>query len=86
MTTCRASRRDMSRFEHCLLKSTASSRKSRLILVGPRPTPHYPRSPSTMLDGPLLSHHDFLLQRMIGAGQMGKVYQSWQHSAVVPSQ
>ena len=24
--------------------------------------------------GPLLSHQDFLLQRMIGAGQMGKVY------------
>ena len=28
------------------------------------------------LDGPLLSHRDFLLQRMIGAGQMGKVYQA----------
>jgi tRNA A-37 threonylcarbamoyl transferase component Bud32 len=33
------------------------------------------------LDGPLLSHHDVLLQRMIGAGRMGKVYQAWQHSA-----
>jgi eukaryotic-like serine/threonine-protein kinase len=32
-------------------------------------------------DGPLLSYRDFLLQRMIGAGQMGKVYQSWQRSA-----
>ena len=31
--------------------------------------------------GPLLSHHDFDLQRMIGAGQMGKVYLAWQHSA-----
>jgi tRNA A-37 threonylcarbamoyl transferase component Bud32 len=31
--------------------------------------------------GPLLSHKDFLLQRMIGAGCMGKVYQAWQHSA-----
>ena len=29
--------------------------------------------------GPLLSHQDFLLQRMIGAGRMGKVYQAWQH-------
>jgi tRNA A-37 threonylcarbamoyl transferase component Bud32/DNA-directed RNA polymerase specialized sigma24 family protein len=28
-----------------------------------------------------LSHRDFLLQRMIGAGRMGKVYQAWQHSA-----
>ncbi len=32
------------------------------------------------LHGPLLSHHDFLLERMIGAGQMGKVYRAWQHS------
>jgi eukaryotic-like serine/threonine-protein kinase len=31
--------------------------------------------------GPLLSHQDFDLQRMIGAGQMGKVYRAWQHSA-----
>ena len=31
--------------------------------------------------GPLLSHKDFLLQRMIGAGCMGKVYQAWHHSA-----
>ena len=31
--------------------------------------------------GPLLSHKDFSLQRMIGAGCMGKVYQAWQHSA-----
>jgi serine/threonine protein kinase len=30
--------------------------------------------------GPLLSHHDFLLHRMIGAGRMGKVYEAWQHS------
>ncbi len=28
-----------------------------------------------------LSHDDFLLERMIGAGRMGKVYQAWQHSA-----
>ena len=33
------------------------------------------------LDGPLLSHHDVLLRRMIGAGRMGKVYEAWQHSA-----
>jgi len=33
------------------------------------------------LDGPLLSHRDVLLQRMIGSGQMGKVYQAWQYSA-----
>jgi RNA polymerase sigma factor (sigma-70 family) len=30
--------------------------------------------------GPLLSHEDFLLQRMIGAGRMGKVYEAWQYS------
>ncbi len=33
------------------------------------------------LDGPLLSHHDILLRRMLGAGRMGKVYEAWQHSA-----
>ena len=31
--------------------------------------------------GPLLSPEDFLLQRMIGAGRMGKVYQAWRHGA-----
>ena len=31
--------------------------------------------------GPLLSQEDYLLQRMIGAGQMGKVYEASQHSA-----
>ena len=29
---------------------------------------------------PLLSHHDVLLRRLIGAGKMGKVYQAWQRS------
>jgi eukaryotic-like serine/threonine-protein kinase len=29
-----------------------------------------------LVDGPLLSHRDVLLQRMIGAGRMGKVYQA----------
>lgn len=29
--------------------------------------------------GPLLSHHDFLLRRLIGAGRMGKVYEASQH-------
>ncbi len=29
---------------------------------------------------PLLSHQDFDLRQMIGAGQMGKVYRAWQHS------
>ncbi len=29
---------------------------------------------------PWLSHHDFLLRRMIGAGRMGKVYEASQHS------
>lgn len=33
------------------------------------------------LDAPLLSHQDFLLRRMIGAGRMGKVYEAWQHGA-----
>jgi eukaryotic-like serine/threonine-protein kinase len=31
--------------------------------------------------GPLLPHEDFSLQRMIGAGRMGKVYQGWQQSS-----
>ncbi len=30
--------------------------------------------------GALLSHHDFLLQRLIGAGTMGKVFEAWQYS------
>jgi RNA polymerase sigma factor (sigma-70 family) len=30
---------------------------------------------------PLLSHRDFLLRRLIGAGRMGKVYEAWQHGA-----
>ena len=37
--------------------------------------------PDRSHDGVLLSHHDFLLERMIGAGYMGKVYQAWQKSA-----
>ncbi len=36
--------------------------------------------PDPTRDGPLLAHQDFLLQRMIGAGRMGKVYQAWQQS------
>jgi serine/threonine protein kinase len=31
--------------------------------------------------GPWLSHRDFLLRRLIGAGRIGKVYQAWQHGA-----
>ncbi len=31
--------------------------------------------------GPLLRHQDFSLERMIGAGRMGKVYQAWQYSS-----
>ena len=34
-----------------------------------------------MIDYSLFDHEDFLLERMIGAGGMGKVYQAWQHSA-----
>jgi eukaryotic-like serine/threonine-protein kinase len=30
---------------------------------------------------PWLSHHDFLLRRLIGAGRIGKVYRAWQHGA-----
>jgi len=30
------------------------------------------------LDGPLLSHHDVMLRKMIGSGLMGKVYEAWQ--------
>jgi tRNA A-37 threonylcarbamoyl transferase component Bud32 len=36
--------------------------------------------PDPTREGPLLAHQDFLLQRMIGAGRMGKVYQAWQPS------
>ncbi len=32
------------------------------------------------LDVPLLSHHDFLLRRLIGAGRMGKVFEAGQRS------
>ncbi len=32
-------------------------------------------------DGPLFTHEDFLLERMIGAGRMGKVYEAWQRGA-----
>ena len=40
------------------------------------PAEHEPRD----LDIPFLSHHEFLLQRLIGAGRFGKVYQARQHS------
>jgi RNA polymerase sigma factor (sigma-70 family) len=30
--------------------------------------------------GPLLDHSDFLLQQMLGAGRMGKVFKAWQRS------
>jgi eukaryotic-like serine/threonine-protein kinase len=29
---------------------------------------------------PLISHHDVMLRRMIGAGRMGKVYEAWQQA------
>jgi len=52
------------------------------------PEPHHTaRTPSREVpadpdsDAPLLSHHDFLLRRLIGAGRMGKVYQARQYSA-----
>jgi eukaryotic-like serine/threonine-protein kinase len=48
----------------------------------PEPRSSTPKAePDQTLEGPLFSHHDILLQRMIGAGQMGKVYQAWQHSS-----
>jgi serine/threonine protein kinase len=43
------------------------------------PPPEGSADPSP--DVPLLSHHDFLLRRMIGAGRTGKVYEAQQHSA-----
>jgi eukaryotic-like serine/threonine-protein kinase len=51
--------------------------------VGNRPRPEPTTTPSDVspgriIDGPLLSHKDFLLERMIGAGRIGKVYQAWQ--------
>jgi tRNA A-37 threonylcarbamoyl transferase component Bud32 len=33
-----------------------------------------------IITGNLVSHHDVLLQRMIGSGLTGKVYEAWQHS------
>jgi len=49
-----------------------------------RPAVRTPAQENTIdrtLDIPWLSHHDVLLQRMIGSGRMGKVYEAWQHSA-----
>ena len=46
-----------------------------------RDPPHRRHRPDPMLDCPLFTHKEFLLERMIGAGRMGKVYQAWQHSA-----
>jgi eukaryotic-like serine/threonine-protein kinase len=50
-------------------------------------TPGRMAAPETMealvdqdLGVPLLRHDDVLLQRMIGAGSTGKVYQAWRHS------
>jgi RNA polymerase sigma factor (sigma-70 family) len=40
-----------------------------------------PAPPPADPDFPLLSHQDVLLQRLIGAGKMGKVYQAWHKSA-----
>jgi serine/threonine protein kinase len=40
--------------------------------------------PDLMHDGPLFNHQDFLLERMIGAGRMGKVYEAWQRGASRP--
>jgi RNA polymerase sigma factor (sigma-70 family) len=34
-----------------------------------------------LLRGPLLSHREFQLKRMIGAGRMGKVYEAWHQTA-----
>jgi eukaryotic-like serine/threonine-protein kinase len=51
-------------------------------ITRPEPRSSSPQAqPDQTPQGPLLSHHDILLQRMIGAGQMGKVYQAWQHSS-----
>jgi eukaryotic-like serine/threonine-protein kinase len=47
----------------------------RIMLLTAEPST-LPAQAEQILDGPLLSHHDVLLQRMIGAGQMGKVYQA----------
>jgi eukaryotic-like serine/threonine-protein kinase len=44
--------------------------------LGGRATPLEPLG-----EGPWLSHRDFLLRRLIGAGRVGKVYQAWQHGA-----
>ena len=45
----------------------------RTVLAEPRSSPS---AAQPLLDGPLLSQRDVLLQRMIGAGRMGKVYQA----------
>jgi tRNA A-37 threonylcarbamoyl transferase component Bud32 len=46
----------------------------------PRSSPRE-EDPGLDRDQPLLSHHDFLLRRLIGAGLMGKVYEARHHSA-----
>ena len=63
--------------------STASSRRRPIRVprhVGVRIVSAGGNRRSADPDAPLLSHHDFLLRRLIGAGRMGKVYQAWQHS------
>jgi tRNA A-37 threonylcarbamoyl transferase component Bud32 len=47
--------------------------------LGDRATPLEPLEEDRA--GPWLSHRDFLLQRLIGAGRIGKVYQARQHGA-----
>lgn len=56
--------------------------------TGPRHTsqpPPHPSPPDEQAEidpgVPLLSHRDFLLRRLIGAGRMGKVYEARQHGA-----
>jgi tRNA A-37 threonylcarbamoyl transferase component Bud32 len=69
---------ELARIDHELEQELADPRLGSL-LPGRTSPPETWRDPT--LDGPLVSHRDILLRRMIGAGRMGKVYEAWQHSA-----
>lgn len=74
---------DTGRSERSVRRSLARIRE----ILAERLPPEVPGRPSPPGDEacpdpdlPLLSHRDFLLRRLIGAGRMGKVYEAHQHS------
>ena len=67
-----------------LLRIDARDRRRSRPSLAPHSRPASRNSPSGGPADPipevlLLSHHDFLLRRLIGAGRMGKVYEARQH-------